>query len=203
VVIDGLIPFGHQHTVPLGRLREPLRCLDRAHAFVITRADHDLRYEALSKQLRRYNASAPIFRVYTRPRRWRMCQQRMTVEELPSKRIAAFCALGNPQGFWNTLSQMGYEIVYKWSFPDHHVYQPVDLRRLSLEAESAGASILVTTEKDRINFPHDFALAAAPLEIAWLEIENALEREEEFFDWLENKISTRERFRELRDPVKT
>jgi 3-deoxy-D-manno-octulosonic-acid transferase len=189
VVIDGLMPFGHQHTVPLGRLREPLNALARAAALVITRAENDLRFALLSKRLRRYNPQAPIFRVFTRPRQWRMCQQRVTVNELPSRRVAAFCALGNPQGFWNTLIQMDFHVVFKWSFPDHHVYQPAELKRLALQAQNAGADMLVTTEKDRINFPAEFAAMVAPLEIAWLEIENTLDHEREFFDWLEAKLA--------------
>jgi tetraacyldisaccharide 4'-kinase len=118
-----------------------------------------------------------------------MCQQRVTVEELPSRRVAAFCGLGNPQGFWNTLAEMGFHVVFRWTFPDHHVYQPAELRRLAQQAKDEGADLLVTTEKDRINFPVDFASIVAPFEIAWLEIENALERENEFFDWLETRLA--------------
>jgi tetraacyldisaccharide 4'-kinase len=193
VLIDGLMPFGYQHTIPLGSLREPLSFLNRAHVLVVTRAENDVRYEVLTKQLRKCNAHAPIFRVFTRPRKWRMCQQRTTLDQLPSRRVAAFCALGNPQSFWNTLMEMGFETVYRWSFPDHHVYQPHELKRLSLQAQSAGASVLVTTEKDRINFPPDFEMAVAPLEVAWLEIDNVLEKEGEFFEWLEQRLPARQR----------
>jgi tetraacyldisaccharide 4'-kinase len=189
VVIDGLIPFGHRDTVPLGRLREPLSALARADALVITRADNDFRFEMLVKQLRQHNAQAPVFRVFTRPRQWRMCGQQTILKELPYTRIAAFCAIGNPQGFWNTLEQTGLEIVYRWTFPDHHVYTPTQLRRIASQAFSAGAQVLVTTEKDRINFPRDFVSAVSPLEVAWLEIENVLEREAAFFAWLEAKLA--------------
>jgi tetraacyldisaccharide 4'-kinase len=189
VVIDGLVPFGHRDTVPLGRLREPLSALARADALIITRADNDFRFEMLVKQLRQHNAQAPIFRVFTRPRQWRMCGQQTILKELPYTRVAAFCAIGNPQGFWNTLEQMGLDIVYRWSFPDHHSYTPTQLHRIASQAFSAGAQVLVTTEKDRINFPRDFVSAVSPLEVAWLEIENILEREAAFFAWLEAKLA--------------
>jgi tetraacyldisaccharide 4'-kinase len=191
VLIDGLMPFGFRHTVPLGRLREPLTSLERADALIVGRADNNLRFELISKQLRQYNSHAPVFRVFTRPRQWRMCRQQTTQSELPFQRVAAFCALGNPQGFWNTLSKMGLEVVFRWSFPDHHVYQPNQLRRIASQAQSAGAQILVTTEKDRINFPRDFASNVAPLEVAWLEIENKLEREDDFFRWLDAHLAAR------------
>jgi tetraacyldisaccharide 4'-kinase len=189
VVIDGLIPFGQRDTIPLGRLREPLSALARADAFVVTRADNDFRFEVLTKQLRQHNTGAPIFRVFTRPRQWRMCGQQTILKDLPYKRVAAFCALGNPQGFWNTLDQMGLEVVYRWTFPDHHVYQPTQLRRITAQALSTGAQALVTTEKDRINFPRDFVSAVSPLEVAWLEIENILEQEAAFFAWLDGRLA--------------
>ncbi len=189
VLIDGLTPFGNQSLFPLGRLREPLSCLKRADGLIVTRADNDLRFESITKQLRRYNTHAPIFRVFTRPKHWRMCQQKTTVNDLPSSRVAAFCGLGNPQGFWNTLTQMGLETVSRWSFPDHHLYRPAELKHLSLQAQSLGADLLVTTEKDRINFPPEFASDVAPLEVAWLEIDNKLDGEAAFFGWLESKLS--------------
>jgi tetraacyldisaccharide 4'-kinase len=120
-----------------------------------------------------------------------MCGQQTILKNLPYKRVAAFCALGNPQGFWNTLDQMGLEVVYRWSFPDHHVYQPTQLRRITSQALSAGAQALVTTEKDRINFPREFVSAVSPLEVAWLEIENVLEQEPAFFEWIETKLAGR------------
>jgi tetraacyldisaccharide 4'-kinase len=190
VLIDGLMPFGRLHTVPLGRLREPLASLSRADALVVTRADNNLRFEIIAKSLRQYNSQSPIFRVFTQPRQWRMSRQRTTLPELPYRRVAAFCAIGNPQGFWNTLDKMGLETVFRWTFPDHHVYQPAELRRIASQAQSAGAQVLVTTEKDRINFPREFVSNVEPLEVAWLEIENILEREDDFFRWLETKLST-------------
>jgi tetraacyldisaccharide 4'-kinase len=191
VVIDGLQPFGLHHPVPLGRLREPLSALKRADVFVVTRADNNLRFEFLSRKLHTYNRTAPVFRVFTRPRGWRLHQQRVITAGLPTTRVAAFCALGNPQSFWNTLAQLGLDVVFRWSFPDHHVYQPAELRRISMQAQEQGASVLVTTEKDWINFPKDFAQNVAPLEVAWLEIENVIEGEAEFFTWLGDRLSKR------------
>jgi 3-deoxy-D-manno-octulosonic-acid transferase len=197
VTIDGLMPFGQHGTVPLGRLREPLAALARADAFVVTRADNDVRFQSVCDRLGEFNERAPVFRVYTRPRHWRMCMQRATVEELPSRRVAAFCGLGNPQGFWNVLDQIGLNIVFRWSFPDHHSYQPLELKHIAVQAQRAGASLLVTTEKDRINFPQNFMSVVEPLEVAWLEIEYVLEKEDEFLAWLESRISGNLRHRQL------
>jgi tetraacyldisaccharide 4'-kinase len=191
VLIDGLDPFGGGWTLPMGRLREPLDALKRANAFVVSRADNDLRFEFLRRELKKWNSQAPVFRVRTGPKRWRICTKREIVDELPAKRVGAFCGLGNPQGFWNTLAALGLEVVFRWEFPDHHPYQPVELHRLSSQARRLGAEILVTTEKDRVNFPSDFVSSAAPLDIAWLEIESTLDEEAEFFSWLESHVKPR------------
>jgi 3-deoxy-D-manno-octulosonic-acid transferase len=188
VVIDGLLPFGLRHTVPLGRLRESLEALKRADALLVTRADNDMRFRYICGELRRFNETAPMFRIFTRPRQWRLCQQRLTVDKLPAKRVAAFCALGNPQGFWNTLAKLGLEVVFRWNFPDHHSYQPTELRRIASQAVALGAEVLVTTEKDRVNFPRNYASSVEPLEVAWLEIETVPENEAVFLDWLEARL---------------
>jgi tetraacyldisaccharide 4'-kinase len=188
VMIDGLNPFGGGSTLPVGRLREPLDNLKRAHAFVVSRADNDLRFEFLKRELKKWNADAPAFRVRTGPKCWRVCTRREILKELPVKKVGAFCGLGNPQGFWNTLAGLGLEVAFRWEFPDHHPYKPVELHRLSSQARRLGAEMLVTTEKDRINFPVNFVASAAPLDIAWLEIESVLDEEDEFFNWLAARL---------------
>jgi len=189
VLIDGLNPFGGGRTLPMGRLREPLDSLKRASVFVVSRAENDLRFESLRRELKKWNPEAPAFRVRMGPKRWRVCTKREIVEELPVKKVGAFCGLGNPQGFWNTLASLGLEVVFRWEFPDHHPYKPVELHRLSSQARRLGAEMLVTTEKDRVNFPVNFVASAAPLDIAWLEIESVLDEEAEFFKWLESVLA--------------
>jgi tetraacyldisaccharide 4'-kinase len=191
VMIDGLNPFGGGRTLPVGRLREPLDNLKRAHVFVVSRADNDLRFEFLKRELKKWNPEAPAFRVRTGPKCWRICTRREIIKELPVKKVGAFCGLGNPQGFWNTLAGLGLEVVFRWEFPDHHPYKPVELHRLSSQARRLGAEMLVTTEKDRINFPVNFVASAAPLDIAWLEIESVLDKEAEFFNWMQSRLTSR------------
>ena len=191
VIIDGLMPFGRGFLVPLGRLREPLQALGRADILVVSRADHDPRFVHLRKELRRFNKTAPIFRVRTRARQWRISSKRQVVEELPVKKVGAFCGLGNPQAFFNTLHGLDLTVVFRWTFPDHHAYQQLELTRIASQARRAGAEILVTTEKDRINFPLDFASSVAPLDVAWLEIDNTVDDEDELLSWIESALSAR------------
>ena len=192
VVIDGLDPFGKEHVVPLGRLREPLSALKRAHVFVVTRAANDLRYEAIRRRLGEYNPGAPVFRTRLHARGWRDYRSGKLLEALPFGRVGAFCGLGNPQNFWNTLEALGLEIVFRWAFDDHHAYKPVELQRIAHHARMKDAGILVTTEKDRMNCPDHLIAAIAPLELAWLEIELEMEDEAGFFAILNRVLKRRD-----------
>ena len=181
VLIDGLDPFGGRATVPLGRLREPLEALSRADIFVVTRAENTAKFEAIRGELARYNESAPVFRTRLVARRWRDYLTGETVEVPAGTRVAAFCGLGNPQNYWNTLDSLGLERVFQWAFGDHHAYTPVEIQRTAHQARTYGAELLVTTEKDRINLPNHLERALKGMRLAWLEIELQLEDETGFF----------------------
>lgn len=191
VLIDGLDPFGGYATIPLGRLREPLSALKRADAFVVTRISAPHRYRAIAHELHRYNPAAPIFQATAVSRRWRLCREGTKIDGLLTGKVGAFCGLGNPQAFWNTLEQLGLEVVYRWAFSDHHLYAPMELFRLRQQAQDAGAGLLVTTEKDRMNLPPGAETIVAPLELAWLEIQYKLDREAEFMAYIEQRMKKR------------
>jgi tetraacyldisaccharide 4'-kinase len=190
VLIDGLDPFGQGELVPLGRLREPLTALRRAHAFVVTRTENDRRYEAIRNELRRMNPDTPIFRTRLVAHHWRIYGTGELVPALAARRVAAFCGLGNPQSFWNTLESLDLDIVFRWDFPDHHSYRPAELQRIAHQARLHGAEILVTTEKDVINCPGHCEHMIAPFNLAWLEIELTMDEEEEFLDLVGGKLTT-------------
>jgi len=105
--------------------------------------------------------------------------------------VAAFCGLGNPQAFLNTLESLDLEVVFSWPFADHHFYSPMEIQRLRQNAQACGAAVLVTTEKDRMNLPPGVEDIVAPLDLAWLEIEYTLDREDEFLEFLERKLNRR------------
>ncbi len=188
VVIDGLDPFGGEEVVPLGRLREPLDCLVRAHAFVVTRAEEAHRFEAIRRRLEKLNPIAPAFRTRLCLRSWHDYRSGQVVPTLKGRRAGAFCGIGNPESFWRTLAALGVEVVFRWTFADHHAYNPTELQRVAHQARMHGADILVTTEKDRVNCPSHLERAIAPLDLAWLEIEVELEDEPAFLDLLERSL---------------
>lgn len=67
-------------------------------------------------------------------------------------RALAFAGIGRPQKFFNTLRQMGVDVVQERSFGDHQKIPETMLKRLQSEAVGLRAQ-LVTTEKDAARLP--------------------------------------------------
>ncbi len=182
VLIDSLDPFGGGWLFPLGRLREPMESLTRANIFVITRVEPGMRTDAIESELRRRNPTAPIFRSGVVPECW--VENDFGVEwapdRLPVRRIAAFCGLANPSSFWQTLRELGYDVICSWSFDDHHHFRPSEIRRMVNDAREHGAEALVTTEKDLMNLGPNITYLIEPTRLYWLKIGVSIERESEF-----------------------
>ncbi|MBA3973745.1 MAG: tetraacyldisaccharide 4'-kinase [Candidatus Solibacter sp.] len=138
VLIDALDPF-RGGVLPLGRSREPFSSLRRATAIVITRTSPNREYSGLLAEIRRHNPSAPIFRARTvgHP------------PDLGASSFGAFCGLGQPEAFRNTLNELGLSPDFLEAFPDHHHYTESEIARLK-----SRAPLLLTTEKDLLNVPH-------------------------------------------------
>lgn len=180
VLIDALHPFGDNDFLPLGRLREPLAGLARASAFLITRSAEVPDTRAIEAVLRRYNPQAPVFHARTRLLNWTNCNgAEYAPHGLASRKIVAFCGLGNPASFWKSLETLGLTPLAKFAWEDHHRYKPADLRRLTRHARDLGADTLVTTAKDIANLSTDCRTALAPLELFYLAIDIEIDRRDE------------------------
>ncbi len=181
VLIDALDPFGGG-LFPLGRRREPRSALARASAIVVTRVQPGPDIAGLTKILRRFNATAPIFTAHVTPRFWIDYESKIErpAAEVKFGKVAAFCGLGNPRTFWRTLEELGIDVAFRWAFGDHHQYKPSELERLAKQAADGGADTLVTTEKDIMNFCEQALRIVAPHKLLWLKIGVEIDREEEF-----------------------
>jgi 3-deoxy-D-manno-octulosonic-acid transferase len=181
VLIDALDPFGGG-MFPLGRRREPCRSLARASAIVVTRVEPGQQITGLEHMIRKYNVDAPIYTARIAPRSWTDYESKVQrpVADVKFGRVAAFCGLGNPRAFWRTLEELEIDIAFRWAFGDHHHYKPTELERLSRQAADGGAEVLVTTEKDVMNFCENAAKIVAPHKLLWLKIGIEIDGEEDF-----------------------
>jgi tetraacyldisaccharide 4'-kinase len=106
-------------------------------------------------------------------------------------RVAAFCGIAYPEQFFNGLERAGLQLFARRAFRDHHRFTAQDVQTLVSMGSSAGATTLVTTEKDAIRLG---ALASGfpamlPLKTARLHIE--IENETTVLAWLVSRLASR------------
>ena len=170
VTVDATNPWGSGQRggqlLPYGRLREPLSGLSRADCVVLTRCDQVDDLDPLRKQIDDLTHGCPIFDSTMRPVR----------VQHPTGPVAAFCAVGNPQSFFEQLRRAGYELVVEKTFRDHHVYTQRDIDDLTDAATRTGAKTLITTAKDAVKLRS----LSFPLPYSVFEIEIVIEDEELF-----------------------
>ena len=149
VTIDATNPWGGGSLLPYGRLRESPEGLTRADCIVITRCELVEDTTDLRAEIKRISGERPIFNSHMR---------NVGVSALkngantlgPGARVAAFCAVGNPESFFESVQRAGYEIALQKAFMDHHDYSQDEIDSLTREAEKSGATALITTAKDAV-----------------------------------------------------
>jgi tetraacyldisaccharide 4'-kinase len=156
VLIDSEDPFGGDMLLPVGRLREPLRSVERADVIVITKGsiltgDSGSVLEKTIKTIRENNTTAPIFIACHRPVSCFTKQgEERSVSLISGKRVFGFCGIGNPDSFRKTLQAAAVDIAGFRNFRDHHSYTAPDIEEIRNNAIRSGSEWIVTTEKDII-----------------------------------------------------
>ncbi len=141
VLIDCTLPFPGFSVPPAGLLREPLSALERADAFLLTRAEVGRHYMGLRQML---PAGKPV---YVAEESLRLAR------ELDDPDLLAFCGIGNPAGFRQSLARLGLGQLPVQVFPDHHVYSEAEQSALR-----GRARLLITTAKDAVKWPSEEGL---------------------------------------------
>ncbi len=153
VAIDAMVPFGNEKLLPAGLLREPIKSLKRADAVVITRANQNSP-EIIEEIKRRVTAIKPdmVFAAAVhKPMYAKLIKDRqIPLEQMKGKKIYAFCGIGNPDAFFQTLTDMALNIVGKKVYNDHHLYINDDIEAIYEDARYNKAEFVITTHKDWI-----------------------------------------------------
>jgi tetraacyldisaccharide 4'-kinase len=174
VLIDATEPFGFGHLLPRGLLREPLSGLRRADAVLLSRADQvDQQQRAEVRQrVRRIAPQAVWAEVAHQPSELLTCDcRRLPLEDVRGRRVAAFCGIGNPEGFRRALADRVGDLAGLRVFADHHPYSEQDVLELGDWVRGLGdVDAVVCTHKDlvKIGLPE---LAGCPLRALLIGIE--------------------------------
>jgi tetraacyldisaccharide 4'-kinase len=156
VLLDALCPFGYDHVIPRGFLREPAEGLRRAHAVVLSRANliDAAARSAIRARVSRLAPDGIWAEAIHAPRELLSHDgSSQSIESLRGKRIAAFCGIGNPAGFRRTLELAGAEIVDWREFADHAPYNIGQIGSLDAWARESNAESVICTHKDLVKLP--------------------------------------------------
>ncbi|MSR59631.1 MAG: tetraacyldisaccharide 4'-kinase [Planctomycetaceae bacterium] len=183
VLIDALAPWGYDELLPRGLLREPITALRRAGLVVITRVDQATARQvaAIESRIVDVDRSCEIVQVAFRPTRLiNASGASVPLDSLAGRPVVAFCGIGNPQAFADSLQRLGMQVAAFETYPDHHLYSRDDIERLQrLVAEHKPAAI-VTTQKDLVKIQQE-RLGETPL---WaVEIGTQVVRGAEALEW--------------------
>jgi tetraacyldisaccharide 4'-kinase len=165
VLLDALEPFGLGYLFPRGLLRESPGSLKRAIVVVLSRADLvSPQHRALIRdEVQRKTGFA----------RWVESRHaavglidgegsRSSLESIEGKSIAAFCGIGNPEGFRQTVRSLSGNLLDFRVFPDHHLYTAADVALLEKWAGERSPDLVLTTQKDLVKLRAS-SLGSTPL----------------------------------------
>jgi tetraacyldisaccharide 4'-kinase len=178
VLINAAEPFGFDHVLPRGLLREPLAGLRRAGVVVLTRCDRVGEQELLRIEQRvREFSSATVARSVHSQTGFRQpgTPLRAPVDQPMSALVGRswflFVGIANPDGLRGQLQAHGGRCVGSRPFPDHHAYTSADVREVVREATDRAADVLVTTEKDWVKLEPLWASAAETIPLWRVDVE--------------------------------
>ena len=183
VAIDATRPFGYGKMLPAGLLREPLASLKRADAAVITRCDQitEAELSEIERKLEAINPNMIIARSIHAPAYVRsMDNKEISLEHIKNNKIFAFCGIGNPDAFFNTIKQLGANLLGSKVYNDHHHYTDSCLAGIYEQSTYLKADLILTTQKDCTKITRlapvqkDIPLAYIGIEIKFLAGEDKL-----------------------------
>jgi tetraacyldisaccharide 4'-kinase len=101
------------------------------------------------------------------------------IEELKGKKIFAFCGIGNPDAFLNTIKGLGADPVGAKVYDDHYHYVNKDIADIYREAMDLKADLILTTQKDFSRLPVEKRKSESGIPFAYLEVELKIISEED------------------------
>jgi tetraacyldisaccharide 4'-kinase len=164
VLLDAHDLTGGGRLLPLGRLREPLRALQRARAVVVSR----LRVgEDPAPWLERAGALAPGALLAAARHRVKGVRALGNGEVPPGTRVRVVSATGNPAAVEASAREAGLEVASASRWRDHHWFTPREARHESARAAGEGSWVLLTA-KDAVRWPESAGQdRVAVLEVEW------------------------------------
>ena len=126
--------IGNGLMFPAGPLREDLSSLKRAQIVII----NGKKNTSFEEKILNVSKNIKIFYSKYLPK---------NIEQFKNKKLFAFAGIGNPNNFFELLSEYNLNVQKKISFPDHYKFKKKEIEQMAVEALKNNFE-LITTEKD-------------------------------------------------------
>lgn len=149
VLVDSVTGVGNGEILPLGPLREPLKCFNRADVIIYTKSNLKP-HSDIQKFIAPYlNPGTPEFiSQYTPSQVLSSDGQAFSIETLQGKRCFLFSGIGNPKSFENVIESTGGIVFDHLILKDHQDYDESTIQQIIKRQDQAQFDYLVCTEKD-------------------------------------------------------
>ncbi len=154
VLLNSKKPFSSERCFPRGLLREPISCLKDADCMIFTHF-MESEWRIIKNKLDNLKYVLPGKKII-RTKHTPVCLRtidgsiEISLDTLKDNKVLAFCGIGNPEGFFAGIKELGIRDLVSYSFPDHFDYGQTDLQCLENEMEKQNCDIMLTTLKDAI-----------------------------------------------------
>lgn len=153
VLVDRQQPFGNEHLLPRGTLREPPTHLARANTIFITKSDGHT--SELRRRIASLNSTAAIIECVHRPMYLEdvFTGERQPIDFIKGRKVASLSGIAQPESFEQSLVKVGAELVYSKRFADHHRFSQQEILNAINRGKKRQAELILTTQKDAVRFP--------------------------------------------------
>ncbi len=171
VLVDRQAPFGNEHLLPRGTLREPPANLRRASYIIVTKCGPEPDTQLLAR-LRKLNRTAAIIECNHAPRHWEDIKtgEKYPLDHLRGRHVGAMSGIARPESFEEGVRELGANVEISKAFADHHRFTKKEILRFLEWCDRRSLDALVTTEKDAVRFP-DIDNPPVPMLFLRVEIE--------------------------------
>ncbi len=143
IVVDREYGFGNARVLPAGPLREPVaQGLARADAVIVL----DGAGGAGGGGAALPELNLPLFAAHL--------GVLPGAQPAAGKKVVAFAGIGRPEKFFSLLEGLGYDLVDRQAFADHHDFSVDEIMRL-VEQAAALEARPITTAKDAVRLPEE------------------------------------------------
>ncbi|MCF7887395.1 MAG: tetraacyldisaccharide 4'-kinase [Candidatus Omnitrophica bacterium] len=188
IVIMGQREFNRKvNLIPASFFREPFKSIKRVDILVVNykeEVDRDRIKEVVCKV-------APLLKVYFANYQIKGLEnlegKKYDLNFLKDKKIAAFAAIGYPQGFFDLLKKTGAILEKEIRYPDHYSLSGQEYSSLEKKLKELGIDTLVITGKDKYHLPK----CQKEIDIFILDVKLEVEAKEKMIEDIIEKINNK------------